>query len=348
MSSSDILDEISDRTSGFAYVARKVDLTAAEKVRKLKIDGIGTLPDSRRVYPEGALASQVLGAVGTDNQGLSGLESMYQDVLGGSDGEAEVTRDALGPDDQARDRQRCDHGRRRQADARRRASEPNRGRAGPDRPDLRPRRRDRDRDQPALLGGSRARQLARGRPQRPRQRLARGPDQHGDGVHLRAGLDVQGVHRRRGARAGARDAGHRLRPAADDQGRRPRDRGVARARPGQPQRRRHPRPVLERRRGQDRPRGRRRGLRPLDPPLRLRRADRRAAPGRGAGNRPGARRLLGLDDGQPADRPGAVGDPDADGGRLRGDRQRRRPASAAARARRRRRAGRRPTTAHGS
>jgi cell division protein FtsI/penicillin-binding protein 2 len=96
MSSSDILDEISDRASGFAYVARKVDLTTAEKVRKLRIDGIGTLPDSRRVYPEGALASQVLGAVGTDNQGLSGLESMYQDVLGGSDGEAEVTRDALG------------------------------------------------------------------------------------------------------------------------------------------------------------------------------------------------------------------------------------------------------------
>ena len=96
MSSSDILDEISDRASGFAYVARKVDLTAAEKVRKLEIEGIGTLPDSRRVYPEGSLASQVLGAVGTDNQGLSGLESMYQDVLGGSDGEAEVTRDALG------------------------------------------------------------------------------------------------------------------------------------------------------------------------------------------------------------------------------------------------------------
>jgi cell division protein FtsI (penicillin-binding protein 3) len=92
----DILEAISDRSSGFAYVARKVDLATAEQVRKLKLDGISELPDSRRLYPEGELAAQVIGAVGMENQGLSGLESMYEDVLGGSDGEAEVTRDALG------------------------------------------------------------------------------------------------------------------------------------------------------------------------------------------------------------------------------------------------------------
>ena len=92
----EILDAISDRNSGFAYVARKVDLATAEEIRKLKIEGIGQLPDSRRVYPDGELASQVIGAVGLENQGLSGLEAMYDDVLGGTDGEAEVTRDALG------------------------------------------------------------------------------------------------------------------------------------------------------------------------------------------------------------------------------------------------------------
>jgi cell division protein FtsI (penicillin-binding protein 3) len=96
VSEEDILDAISDRSSGFAYVARKVDLATAERVRKLKIDGIGELPDSRRLYPEGELAAQALGAVGTENQGLSGLESMFDDVLGGTDGEAQVTRDALG------------------------------------------------------------------------------------------------------------------------------------------------------------------------------------------------------------------------------------------------------------
>ena len=96
MPSDDILEAISDRESGFAYVAHKVDLAAAERVEKLKIEGVGTLPDSRRIYPEGELASQVLGAVGVENDGLSGLESMYEEVLGGSDGEAQVTRDALG------------------------------------------------------------------------------------------------------------------------------------------------------------------------------------------------------------------------------------------------------------
>jgi cell division protein FtsI (penicillin-binding protein 3) len=93
----EIVESISDRESGFAYVARNVDLSAAEAVRKLKIEGVGTLPSSHRVYPMGSeLAGQVLGAVGLENQGLSGLEVHYEDTLGGADGEAEVTRDALG------------------------------------------------------------------------------------------------------------------------------------------------------------------------------------------------------------------------------------------------------------
>jgi cell division protein FtsI (penicillin-binding protein 3) len=93
----EILDSISDRESGFAYVARDVDLAAAERVRDLKIEGVGTLPSSHRVYPMGSeLGGQVIGAVGIENQGLSGLEIGYEDALAGADGEAEVTRDALG------------------------------------------------------------------------------------------------------------------------------------------------------------------------------------------------------------------------------------------------------------
>jgi cell division protein FtsI (penicillin-binding protein 3) len=91
-----LLDGLSDRESGFAYLRREVDLRTAERVRKLKIDGIGILPDARRVYPQGELASQVIGMVGTENQGLTGLESQYEDLVGGSDGEAKITRDALG------------------------------------------------------------------------------------------------------------------------------------------------------------------------------------------------------------------------------------------------------------
>src|SRR5919107_5234125 len=72
---------------GFSYVAQKVDLSTAAKVEALELEGIGELPDSRRVYPQGEMAGQVIGAVGTQNQGLSGLEMGEESVLGGSDGE---------------------------------------------------------------------------------------------------------------------------------------------------------------------------------------------------------------------------------------------------------------------
>ena len=93
---SDLLKLISDRRSGFEYLARKVDLPSADRIEDLELPGIGLLPDSRRVYPEGELASQVIGTVGIDNQGLTGLEAAEDDTLGGEDGERIITRDALG------------------------------------------------------------------------------------------------------------------------------------------------------------------------------------------------------------------------------------------------------------
>ncbi len=92
----DILESLADRDSGFAYLARKVDLATADRVSALDLKGIGLLPDSRRIYPQGKLAGQVIGTVGVDNQGLSGLEQSEDSVLHGDDGEREVTRDALG------------------------------------------------------------------------------------------------------------------------------------------------------------------------------------------------------------------------------------------------------------
>jgi cell division protein FtsI/penicillin-binding protein 2 len=96
MDSADVLKSLADRQSGFAYIAHKVDLTTAEKIHKLDLPGIGSVPDSRRIYPQGKLASQVIGSVGTDNQGLTGLEAADNDLLQGSDGEREIIRDARG------------------------------------------------------------------------------------------------------------------------------------------------------------------------------------------------------------------------------------------------------------
>jgi cell division protein FtsI (penicillin-binding protein 3) len=92
----DLADALSDRSSGFAYLARKVDPTIAARVEKLHIEGISTVPTSRRLYPQGELASQVIGAVGTENQGLTGLEHSENSVLGGANGEQDVVHDAVG------------------------------------------------------------------------------------------------------------------------------------------------------------------------------------------------------------------------------------------------------------
>ncbi len=92
----DLAEKLSDRASGFAYLAHKVDLRSAEEIRKLEIPGISMVPDSRRLYPQGDLASQLIGAVGLENQGLTGLEEGEQDTLGGEDGRQEIVRDATG------------------------------------------------------------------------------------------------------------------------------------------------------------------------------------------------------------------------------------------------------------
>src|SRR5688572_17604872 len=96
ISEDEVLEAISDPSSGFAYIKRKATLGQAEAIETLDLPGIALLPDSRRVYPQGALASQVVGTVGVDNQGLTGLEASEDAVLHGTDGEREVVRDALG------------------------------------------------------------------------------------------------------------------------------------------------------------------------------------------------------------------------------------------------------------
>jgi cell division protein FtsI (penicillin-binding protein 3) len=96
MNEDDVLKSLADRQSGFAYVKRQVDLDTANQIEKLDLPGIGTLPDSRRSYPQGSLASQVIGSVGTDNQGLTGLEAADNDTLQGTTGQREIVNDALG------------------------------------------------------------------------------------------------------------------------------------------------------------------------------------------------------------------------------------------------------------
>lgn len=84
------------KDNGFVYVARKIDPVQALDLESLKLAGIGMLKDSRRTYPSGELAAQVLGFVGTDDIGLAGLEQHYNTVLEGQAGSVLAERDAHG------------------------------------------------------------------------------------------------------------------------------------------------------------------------------------------------------------------------------------------------------------
>jgi cell division protein FtsI (penicillin-binding protein 3) len=90
-----VLEELTVE-SGFSYLAKDVDLATAAKVEDLRIEGVGQLPASRRTYPQGEMAGQVIGAVGTEGTGLTGIEAGEQSALTGEEGERKVVTDALG------------------------------------------------------------------------------------------------------------------------------------------------------------------------------------------------------------------------------------------------------------
>jgi cell division protein FtsI (penicillin-binding protein 3) len=96
MSANQIVHAIGAGSSGFAYIAHRVDLPTAAKIEKLGLAGIGTEPAERRVYPQGDLAAQVIGSVGENGQGSTGLEAADDSTLAGSDGQMQVIVDGLG------------------------------------------------------------------------------------------------------------------------------------------------------------------------------------------------------------------------------------------------------------
>jgi cell division protein FtsI (penicillin-binding protein 3) len=90
-----VLRDLSER-SGFVYLRRALPAKQAHAVMALKLAGIAGAPVMRRVYPRGDLASQVLGVVGTEGNGLSGLEYSRNALLHGRSGQRHVVSDALG------------------------------------------------------------------------------------------------------------------------------------------------------------------------------------------------------------------------------------------------------------
>jgi len=78
----------------FCWVARKTDAETSQRIRSLNLRGIYFQKESKRFYPKNEVAAQVLGYVGMDDEGLSGIEREYNDQLSGRPGRMVISVDA--------------------------------------------------------------------------------------------------------------------------------------------------------------------------------------------------------------------------------------------------------------
>ena len=81
----DVLKQI-DKTSGQAILAKGLMREDADKVRNLELTGVAIIPATKREYPNGTLAANVMGMVNDENTGQSGLELEYNNYLSGISG----------------------------------------------------------------------------------------------------------------------------------------------------------------------------------------------------------------------------------------------------------------------
>ncbi|MBV9918751.1 MAG: penicillin-binding protein 2 [Solirubrobacterales bacterium] len=91
-----LLPLLSRRHTGFVYLAHLVSGDRAAAISNLHLDGLTMIPQVKRVYPRSWAASQVLGSVGWNDRGLSGVEYRYEAALRGRDGTRRIVNDAIG------------------------------------------------------------------------------------------------------------------------------------------------------------------------------------------------------------------------------------------------------------
>lgn len=97
VSRSTLVGELSEK-AGFVYIAHQVGASVTAKVKALGLAGLTYIQDPKRFQPDGTLVSNLIGFVGTDETGLSGLEYQYNSLLTGHPGRAVVEQDPAGYD----------------------------------------------------------------------------------------------------------------------------------------------------------------------------------------------------------------------------------------------------------
>jgi cell division protein FtsI (penicillin-binding protein 3) len=89
-----LMDRLAGKKWSWVRRAGQASPEAVERIRALNLEGIGFLKESQRFYPNRELAAHLLGWVGVDNNGLSGIESSYDSQIHGKDGKILIATDA--------------------------------------------------------------------------------------------------------------------------------------------------------------------------------------------------------------------------------------------------------------
>ncbi len=93
-----MLEKLTDKAKSEIVVVRRTEKSAVEQIAKTEIAGVYYARNDARVYPYGALASQVLGFTAYDNSGTTGIERYYDSYLKGQSGEILFETDLVGVD----------------------------------------------------------------------------------------------------------------------------------------------------------------------------------------------------------------------------------------------------------
>jgi len=90
----EVLGRLQQKSKAFVWIQRKLDPASARRVRELQLLGLGFLTEHRRYYPQRELAAHVLGYVGLDNDGMSGIEHAFEKDIRGRAAKVVVHTDA--------------------------------------------------------------------------------------------------------------------------------------------------------------------------------------------------------------------------------------------------------------
>ncbi len=195
----DLQRRLTNEDRNFVFLKRQVDLDTAERIRALRIKGVGQDGEYKRDYPQGEMVAHLVGFTDIGHVGQEGLELAFQSTLAGHVGSRRVIRDGtgqiIGALDQVRE-PRDGRDLRLTIDTRIQAAHLRRAEGGGEGHQGAGRRRGGARRQDRRSAGTG--QLAVLQPQRSQRHVRRAVAQPRDHRPLRAWLDAESVHRRHG------------------------------------------------------------------------------------------------------------------------------------------------------